>query len=90
MEYEWDPEKAAANVDKHGVHFADTALALEDPLARTIRDPGSEAEDRFVTLATDPYGRLLVVIYTHRDGRIRIISARTAEPRERRDYEASS
>ena len=90
VEYEWDPDKATANVAKHGVHFADAALALEDPLARTIRDPGSDAEDRFVTLAMDPFGRLLVVVYTHRDDRIRIISARAADPRERRDYEAST
>ena len=90
MDCEWDPEKAAANLQKHGVRFSDAALALEDPLARTIKDSGSENEDRFVTIGMDPSGRLVVVVYAHREERIRIISARIAEPRERRNYEASS
>jgi uncharacterized DUF497 family protein len=69
VEYEWDDEKASANLRKHGVDFADAALVLEDELAFTMRDLHAE-EERFVTLGRDPYGRLLVVIYTWRGERI--------------------
>jgi len=61
VEYEWDPAKARANLSKHGVSFADAALALEDELALTIRDDQAEGEVRFVTMGVDPLGRLLVV-----------------------------
>jgi uncharacterized protein len=87
--YEWDEGKAATNLRKHGVDFADAALVLEDELARTLRDLSSEREERYVTLGHDPSGRLLVVIYTWRGEQIRIISAREATGRERRDYEES-
>jgi uncharacterized DUF497 family protein len=60
MAYEWDPAKAAANRRKHGARFADTALALEAPEARTVPDPDAAGEERFVTLAADPAGRVLV------------------------------
>jgi uncharacterized DUF497 family protein len=86
VEYEWDDEKASANLRKHGVDFADATLVLEDELAFTMRDLHAE-EERFVTLGRDPYGRLLVVIYTWRGERIRLISARETTSKERRDYE---
>ena len=89
MRYEWDPDKAASNLTKHGVDFADAALALEDDLALTIRDSASEAEERFITLGTDPTGRLLAIAYTFRGETLRIISARAATSRERRNYEAT-
>ena len=53
----------------------------------TVRDEDSEGEERFVTLATDALGRLLVIVYTWREERIRLISARKATPRERKQYE---
>ncbi|HEV8581033.1 MAG TPA: BrnT family toxin [Thermoanaerobaculia bacterium] len=87
MEYEWDEEKAAANLRKYGVDFTDAALVLEDEHALTLSDLYSESEERFVTTGRDPQGRLLVVIYTWREERIRLISAREATRRERRDYE---
>lgn len=87
MEYEWDPAKARANLAKHGVAFADAALALEDELALTIRIDLRSGEDRFVTMGLDPLGRLLVVAYSLRDERIRLISARGATSQERRRYE---
>ena len=87
VEFEWDEEKAFANLRKHGVDFADAALAFEDDFALTMRDPHSEHEERFVTMGHDPYGRLLVVVYTWRGERIRIISARPATGRERHRYE---
>lgn len=89
MSYEWDPVKAESNLEKHGVDFADAALALEDDLCSTIQDEYSESENRFVALGADPLGKLLVVVFTYRGDVIRIISARDATKRERRYYEAS-
>jgi uncharacterized DUF497 family protein len=86
MEFEWDPGKAAANLDKHGVDFADAALVFYDPLAITLEDDDTD-EERFVTIGIDPFHRVLVVVYTWREGDIRLISARLASPRERRHYE---
>lgn len=88
-EYEWDPHKARSNFNKHGVHFADAVTALEDDCALTIQDAYSETEDRWITLGTDGLGRLLVVVYTWRGERIRLISARRATPGERTQYEAA-
>jgi uncharacterized DUF497 family protein len=87
VEFEWDEEKAVTNLRKHRVDFADAALVLEDELASTMRDLYSEREERFVTLGRDPNGRLLVVVYTWRGERARLISAREATSKERRDYE---
>lgn len=87
VEYEWDEEKAASNLRKHGIDFADAALVLEDELALTVRDLYSEREERFVTIGRDPQGRLLTIVYTWRGERIRLISGREATPKERRAYE---
>ena len=89
MEFEWDPDKAAGNSEKHGIDFADAALVLHDDLAVTLPDEAAD-EKRFVTLGMDALGQLLVVAYTWRDERIRIISARRATGRERRRYEDKS
>ena len=86
MGYEWDEEKAATNFRKHGVDFADAVLVFEDELTLTMRDLSSDREERFVALGQDPNGRLLVVIYTWRGERIRLISAREATGKERRRY----
>jgi hypothetical protein len=83
---QWDPDKAAGNLEKHGIDFADAATALEDELALTMPDEDAD-EDRFVTLGTDALGRLLVVTYTWRDDEHRLISARPATRPERRAYE---
>lgn len=60
VEYEWDPEKARQNREKHGVAFADAVFALEDELAVTVTDRFPEFEERFVTVGTDALGRVLV------------------------------
>ena len=83
---EWDSEKATQNLRKHQVDFADAATVLEDDSALTIRDDNPD-EDRFVTIGRDAIGRVLLVVYTWRDEEIRLISARKAGPRERRQYE---
>ena len=87
MSFEWDPEKALANARKHGVEFADAVASLEDENAITVPDEDAEGEERFVTLGRDAFGRLLVVVYTWREGNIRLISARRANKRERTTYE---
>jgi uncharacterized DUF497 family protein len=61
MEIKFDPDKAAANLRKHGVSFAHAETALRDPNALTIEDPGAEGEYRLVTLSMDALGRVLVV-----------------------------
>ena len=89
MESEWDTKKAASNLRKHGVDFADAVLVFEDELALTRRDDlHSHHEERFVTLGCDPQGRLIVVVYAWREERVRLISAREATNNERQQYEA--
>ena len=83
---EWDPEKAAANLRKHGVDFADAETALRDEMALTVPDDDPD-EARFVTLGVDALGRLLVVVYEWRGDDVRLISARKANRSERRQYE---
>jgi hypothetical protein len=87
MSIEWDPQKAQANLKKHGVAFSDAVSALEDEIALTIEDDIIE-ERRFITLGMDARGRILVVVYAYRGEAIRLISARRATAQERRDYEA--
>ena len=87
VDCEWDPAKARANLAKHGIHFPDAVSALEDEQALTIRDSSSTEEERWITLGMDALGRILVVVYTWRGEHLRLISARPATPRERRQYE---
>ena len=88
MEFEWDPVKAAANVEKHGVAFGEAKAAFDDPLFLAFADPDhSEEEQRFILLALSDQGRLLVVSYTERVPGIRLISARLATRSERKAYE---
>jgi uncharacterized DUF497 family protein len=87
MPLEHDPAKAAANLEKHGVSFADAEGVLFDPMALTIEDIGAVGEPRFVTLGLGSAGELLVVVYTYRKGEPRMISARRATRNERKDYE---
>lgn len=87
MRFQYDPAKAAANLKKHGVSFADAEGVLEDPLALTVQDPDSEGETRFITIGMGNAGELLVVVYTERNDEYRIISARRPTRKERRSYE---
>jgi uncharacterized DUF497 family protein len=86
---QWDPVKARANLRDHGVRFADAVTALEDEKAISVRDDRA-AEERWVTIGIDSLARVLVVVYTWRGEQIRMISARPATPRERRQYEEGS
>ena len=86
--FEWDESKAAKNFRKHGVSFEEAATAFGDPFSITIYDPlHSENEDRFILLGMSGKNRLLVVVHTDRHEKIRIISARKAIQKERRQYE---
>jgi len=90
MEFEWDPEKAAANLEKHGVEFSEAMTVFGDPLELTIADPDhSEGEFRFLSVGVSASGRLLVVAYTEREGRTRIINAREVTQQERKQYEST-
>lgn len=85
MDFEWDPAKAAANRAKHGIELADAVGVFEDAYALTRPDAHPE-EERFVTLGRDLLDRVLVVVWTTSAGAIRLISARRATARERRQY----
>lgn len=86
MVYQWNEDKAATNLRKHGVDFADAVTVFSDELAITIPDERFD-EERFVTVGLDGFGRVLVVVYTLRNEEIRIISARKATKQELRQYE---
>ena len=89
MEFEWHPQKERLNIEKHGVDFTEAATVFGDPLELTIADPDhSVGEFRFLSMGRSSLNRILVVSYTEREGRIRIVSARVAAPKERRHYES--
>ena len=86
--FEWDPTKAAVNLRDHGISFEEAVTTFQDPLARIHADPGqSVSERRDIIVGHCSRGRLLVVSFADRGGKIRLISARPATRRERRDYE---
>jgi hypothetical protein len=88
MQIEWDPEKAATNLSKHGISFDEAKTVFDDPLYVDFYDPDhSQAEHRYIILGQSQQGRLLMVSYTERDDTIRIISSREVTPAERIDYE---
>ena len=84
---QWDPQKAALNLKKHKIDFADAVSLLEDDWSITIKEQYVEDEQRFATVGMDLFGRVLVVVYTHRGDNIRIISARKTTQTERKTYE---
>jgi len=88
MTFEWDNEKAAKNLAKHGVSFDEAETVFADPFAGIAPDPDhSERERREIAVGLSAAGRLLLVSFTERRESIRIISARELKPSERRLYE---
>ena len=88
MSFEWDEDKASANVEKHGVSFDEAQTVFDDPLYVDFYDlEHSHGEHRYIIIGASNQGRLLLVSYTERDGGIRMISSREATPSERRAYE---
>jgi uncharacterized DUF497 family protein len=86
--FEWDPAKAVANVEKHGVSFEEAVTVFQDPLAKVHADPDhSESEAREILIGHSAQDHLLLVAFASRRRKIRLISARKVTRRERRDYE---
>ena len=99
LSFEWDAAKAAANLRKHGVSFELAARMFADPLARSHQDRFDGGEHRWQTIGMVDGALLLLVAHTVRDDEsdesepsevIRIISARAATRKEKRDYEKDS
>ena len=88
VKIDWDPKKAAANLQEHGVSFAEAATVLTDDRALTREDQDSIGERRFVSLGMSATGALLVVVYTHREPDVyRLISSWKANKPQRKQYE---
>lgn len=88
MEFDNDPAKAALNLKKHKVSFEEAASVFGDPISYTFADPDhSIGEERWLMFGLSRMSRVLAVIYTHRRGKYRIISARLATKNERKIYE---
>jgi uncharacterized DUF497 family protein len=90
LTFEWDPQKAESNLEKHGVSFEEASTVFRDPLSLTIDDPiHSKDEERMVQIGISHKNRLLVVVHTERQDNIRIITARKASKKERNNYESN-
>ena len=88
LTFEWDEVKATANLKKHKVGFEEGRTIFNDPFLLTFPDiAASEDEQRYVNIGVSAKDRVLVLIHTERQGKIRIISCRKAKARERRHYE---
>lgn len=88
LQFSWDPKKAADNVRKHGVSFAEALTAFADPLSVTVLDRDHSArEERFLLVGLSERRRLLVVAHAEKGTQIRIINARPATRAERETYE---
>ena len=88
LAFEWDEAKARENLKKHKVGFDEGKTIFNDPFLLTFPDvDSSEVEERFVNIGLSSRDRVLVLIHTERQGRIRIISCRKARATERRHYE---
>jgi uncharacterized DUF497 family protein len=89
MKFQWDPEKAARNLRKHGVSFDEAVTVFKDPLAFIFDDvEHSEQENREIIIGMSALRRILLVCFVERyQNTVRIISARSATRRENQDYE---
>ena len=87
MRFQFDPGKAAGNLKKHGVSFADAEGVFNDPLAIHCSDPDAQGEERFIAVGMGSAGAIMVVVYTLRGDEIRLISARRATRYEVKSYE---
>lgn len=88
MKFEWNPDKAARNLEKHGVSFQEAVTVFNDPLSVTFPDPNhSIGESRYIIIGRSRFGQILIVAHTDRLEKVRIISARKATRQEQRFYE---
>jgi uncharacterized protein len=90
-QYEWDEDKARTNLRKHQVSFLEGATVFNDQFVATRPDPDhSLAEQRYIAIGRSVHGRILVVVFTERGDKLRLISCRKATPRERKVYEENN
>ncbi len=88
MRFEWDPDKAAANLEAHGVSFEEASTVFGSSLTATFFDPDhSNDEDRYLTFGESDASRLRVIVHTDRGDSVRIVSAREMTRREPRQYD---
>jgi uncharacterized DUF497 family protein len=88
LTFEWDESKARENFRKHKVSFDEGKTIFNDPFLFTYPDiDSSDAEERHINIGLSARNRILVLIHTERQSKIRIISCRKATVRERRHYE---
>lgn len=87
MEFERDRDKAATNLAKHGVSFEEAQTAFDDPLYVDFYDPDHSDEHRYLAIGESRHRLLLLISYTERDNKVRLISAREATRTEREIYE---
>lgn len=88
LRFEWDPDKVAQNLKKHGISFEDASEVFSDVLAASVEDTThSGDENRFIIIGQTSKRRILLVVYSERGESFRIISARTATKQEVRIYE---
>jgi uncharacterized DUF497 family protein len=89
--FEWDTNKAKKNIKVHGVSFDEASTVFKDNLSLTIYDPlHSEEEDRLILIGNSCKNRLLVIVHMERGDKIRIITARKAAKKERKQYEENA
>ncbi len=88
LAFEWDEEKARANLKKHHVSFDEAASMFDDPMLITFPDPlHSQSEERYISIGVSAKGRVLTVAHTDRGNRVRIINCRKATASEQSQYE---
>lgn len=87
--FEWDSNKAKANLKKHGISFEEACTVFGDFLSVTIPDPvhSSHQEERLITMGQSLKGQTIIIAHTEKGDKIRIISARKARAHERKIYE---
>ena len=89
--FEWDLNKAKKNIKIHGVSFDEASTAFRDGMSLTIYDPlHSDEEDRLILIGNSCKNRLLVIVHTERGDKIRVISAKKATKKERKQYEENA
>ncbi|MEB3311469.1 MAG: BrnT family toxin [Snowella sp.] len=90
LEFEWDHNKSESNLQKHGVSFEEAQTIFSDPDSQTYFDSiHSQDEPRYIDIGISSRGRLLIVVYTERNSKIRIISSRLCTPKEAQRYETN-
>ncbi len=88
LDFDWDEDKAIANLKKHKVSFEEAKTVFADPFSITIDDPKhSVDEHRFIDIGAAANGKILVIFYTERRKKIRLISCRKSTNAERKIYE---